>query len=552
MLPAPSVQYAIMRKVRMIIRRTLLIAIGIALLALIVTLLLFQGDFPSAPVTISYVNVDNALVNQPVMDLADPRATVGTDDIYTLHFSTDTSVDVAPGSLIQISHFGQKDDSVQVVISLSKGQISAHVGALTNGRSYFWIRTASGVTVEARQADFLMLADDRNTLIGTRHGNATIVFNNQTFTLTRGSGVTIVRAAPPTAPLPKPKLWATVRVPLFAPDGSRLTMPLTLTHVDSQSGQSSSSADVFYAKSGETLLVPDGIYTPTIKTNMPGVFTLPSVTLPAGQLIEWPVTLSEIQFGVVDSANKPLSGAKLLNVDPSSPGNKPAVLPDTLLVPANKTLNFTLARMEAPDLVQPSGDLSAAPGQHLQIPLRSDLFGGGSLQVSLINPDGSKRATGSVALFTPGTEDTANSTAVQHIKTDETPFFMSRGNYDAVVSFPNSIGRIYPITINANSVTPLSIKLGTLTINYSDNSGRAVSALLYVGSDPDLKRLGQTVDQARNSAYGATLRTGQTLTVPAGDYAFRIDALHSPPAQTVTVLAGQNGPIVVTAVPPSP
>jgi hypothetical protein len=531
-----------MGKVRRLFRRVLLVAVGAALIVFAITMLRYQTGFPAASLTLTYVDAANVPTSRSVGDLANPRADLSASEAFTLHFSTSTTVDVAPGTELQINTFGQQADSVQVVINLRKGQIRCHVGAQPDSRAYFQVVTPVGATVDGRQADFVMAVNDQDALIGARYGSPTVTFSGKVITLTHGSGITLVANAPTTAPVPKSQPWATVRMPLFAPDGTLLSLPLTLARADSQN----SSSDSFYLKSGDTLLIPDGTYTPTIRTNLPGTYALPQISVPAGQFSEWPSTLSELQFGVVDSANKPVSGIKLLNLNS---GSTSAVLPDTLLVPANKTLNFTLARLDAPDQKQPTGDLSAAPGQRLQVPLRSDLFGGGSLQVSLINADGTKHPTGNIALYTPGTEDAPNAVPLLKLKTDETPVFLAHGDYVAMVSIPNSVTRRYPVTITANTMTPLVVKLGALTITYNDSSGHAVSAWLYVASDADLKRLGQTVDQARNSVYGYVLRTGQPLTIPAGDYTFRIDALHSPTAQTITIAPGQNPPLTVTAVP---
>jgi len=530
----------------LIIRRVLLFTIGIEAIVLVIVLLRYQGDFPVGLLTLNYIDASNASINRPIADFANPQESLGLNDSYTLNFSGGTTMEVSPGTQLSIEHFGQELDSVQVLITLRQGQIICHVGAQSNGRAYFRVMMPHGATIDARQSDFIAVVNDTELLIGAQRGTPLITLNGKTISLSHGNGLTLITNGPTAIPSPNPQPWATVRMPLFAPSGTALSLPLTLSRLDNQNTGGAAS---FYMKSGGTLLIPDGVYTPTVRTNAPSPYVLPSITVPAGQLSEWPSTLSELQFGVIDSSSKPVSAIKLLNLNADS---TTTVIPDTLLIPPNKPVNFTLARIDAPDQSQPSGDLLTEPGQRLQVPLRNDLFGGGSLQVSMTNPDGTKRTTGNVVVYTPGTEDNPNTTPLQRFKTDETQVFLGHGDYVVLVSIPNSVTRRYPLTIMANKVTPLVIKLGTLTVIYNDNNSHPVSAWLYVGSDADLKRLGQTVDQARQLVYGFTLRTGMTLTVPIGDYAFRIDALHAPPTQTVTVAPGQNPPITVNAQNPSP
>ncbi|MHB8627057.1 MAG: FecR family protein [Aggregatilineales bacterium] len=548
---------------RKILRFVLLIAIGVALMALAATLSSRYAMFyPVAHATLTVqrgsvqiVHADSrtfqAIPNRnSVVVSQDDVLTVSANGQATLHFNNETGVDLFPGSQLMIAEMRQANTSVQVLLRLDKGQIVGRVGAQPDRRAQFEVWLPFGGHISARQADFVTLVG-HETFVGAVRGIPILTVSDGEIPILPGNGVAIVAELPTDRAHLMPAAWAWVRVSLFQPDGHAVSLPIALTRDDVPE-----AADQFTGESGDTLLVPSGGYKLAVALEAQPAYTLTGLTLRPAQLTEWPLTLSEIQFSFVDSNGNSLpTPALLVGVDKQT-----LLSPDTPILVGPKA-GFTVARADTPDQTQYINDLSATPGQRLSVPVRADLFGAGGLQVKIFDVDNtllSSNAAISIRVYQPGTEDSGVS-PVSTLRNDGSTTLFPPGEYVVVVAplriSPIAMAARYSVTIKAAQTTPLTVKLGILSIYYLDPNGSPLTpSLIYVAVADELRRLNQPIEQLRTLTplYSYNLSPGQTtITVPAGDYAVRVQDRRAPPLKIINVPPGKVTTMFITALGPT-
>jgi hypothetical protein len=248
---------------------------------------------------------------------------------------------------------------------------------------------------------------------------------------------------------------------------------------------------------------------------------------------ELPVTLSEIVFRTTDITGSP-SPFTALNVRGNGSGSARAIPDGGVLVGAGSWTLIT-AREEKPNATQPT-KIDIAPGQRLIVPLKDNLFGGGTVQTRLTMPDGSTPKPVDVMVYPAGNE-TGN--PLLTFKSDSSPQPLPQGKY--VISVRTVIADRREVTVDQSQDVVIDIPLGSLTVNYLDAQGKPAlrGAFVYVASAPNMQRLGLTIDQMRQTPYGRAMRPGDTLLLPTGSYNVLLDDQKDIGQDNVVVLAGK-------------
>ncbi len=517
--------------------RVLLLLVSMAVAAMgYVLYTRYNADFPTAQAILIVqsggVHITHAAGAATDVTSADKSVLISAGDTFetnglaTLSFTDVTAIDLFPGTRLRLDQFGKSGDDLQVSLSVLAGQLVSRIGSFADSRAYYRTILAPQVIAQTQSGQFVAAVSGERVLLGAMNGT-TVVTASDTLTIPEGNGVIIEKGIANTPPQP----WSPVRVPLYRPDGSSLVWPITFS--------SANSTDSFIMVSDRALLMPSGTYTLSVDLLQP--YTLSNIVLVPGKLLELPVTLSELVFNVTDADGKPITSPALIA---SAPNNHQAnVQPNmpVLLGPGSTSLN--IARSDAPDLWQSTGKLDVLPGQRLPVLMRNDLFGSGSLQISVTGTDGTPQ-TARVSIYPEGSDEKA--TATNNYRVESLPPALPRGKYAVVVMVRNSIAARIPVTINTGEVTTLKVEMGTLAVSYTDSAGRAIAQLVYIASEGEMTRLALPIEQMRNTPYGYGLTTGQTIMVPAGRYVVKIGDARVPP-QTVTVTGGQTAQITVTA-----
>jgi len=544
-----------------LVRLALLDGIGIALLALMAIMAgRYAPLFPASHAllivqrgSVQIVQAGNHTVHaipntDSVAVSGSDVLTVAADGRAVLRFSDDTAVDLFPNTQLAVLEVRAGDASVEVQLRLDNGQIAGHVGAQPDRRARFEVALPLGGDVNARQTDFVALVGHK-TFLGAMRGMLTLKYANSEFPISAGNGLEISAEDVANRVHVVPESWAWVRVPLYKPDGSDLTLPITLTR-----DELPTSTDYFAGESGSTLLVPGGSYKLSVALEAQPAYLLSSLTFPAGLLTEWPLTLGEIQFSFIDSSGKTLpTPTFVLEAE-----NQITLPPDTPIL-VGPTAGFTLARADTPDQTQYTGNLTIAPGQHLPLPIRADLFGTGGLQANVLDvnsqPLAASAANVSIKVYKPGTEDTA-APPVGTLRSDNAITLFPPSDYVVVIvplpGSPIAIAARYHVTVNAAQTTALTVKLGTLDVNYVDSSGNSLApSLIYVAAAEEFKQLNGPIEQLQTlmPLYGYNLPPGQTtITVPAGDYAVQVQDKRAPPLSFISVPPGKVTTMFITAL----
>ncbi len=446
------------------------------------------------------------------------------DGWATLHFTDGVTADLFPGSKIRIDRFGSQDSNVQLGLSLLGGELIQHVFGQTDRRSWHTASLVAGGEIGTSNGEYVALVSGDHVTIGTLSGTVTLKTGIEGIPIATNTGLVLRNgktASPATA-------WGTAHVIAYRPNGTSAALPVTMT-ADNQ--------DQFAFSSDRLFALPSGNYALKINTIVP--YALPSVTVFPSTLNEWPITLSEVAFNLVDSAQKPLTAVPLV-----LEGIETLAVGESVLV-APGTIGFRVAREDASDQWQTINQISALPGQHLSVPLRNDLFGGGNLTLTMTAPDGTPQPLGTANVYADGSDE-SGSPSLGPFKTDGSVQVLPKGKYVVVAALSKSIGVRLPIDITTNKTTALTIPFGTLNVNFTDVSGRSSPRLVYIVAAKELLRLKQTVDQMRQTIYGIAINTGVTINVPAGDYVIRTSDPRSSQV-TISIFAGQNSPINLTA-----
>jgi hypothetical protein len=539
-------------------RIVLLLAISLALLALAV---IFNSRYARLfPATQAILTVQRGSIQITQADNQTTRAIPNTDNVAvseneslsvsadgraTLRFTDDTSIELFAGSQLALSEFRQADVSTQVLLRLDSGQLSAHIGAQPDPRAQFVVTLPLGGVVSARQADFTVLVG-HNTFVGALRGTPTLSVASQDLMIPTGTGVVVSTEQVINKVHLAPEDWAWVRVPLYKPDGSAVSLPITMTQDNLPE-----SADYFAGESGDTLLMPGGAYKLAVALDAQPAYVVSGLKFPAGQLSEWPLTLGEIQFSLVDSNGKSLpTPTLLLEKQMTVPPDKPVLV--------GPKAGFNLARADLPDQTQYTGDLSIAPAQHLSVAVRADWFGTGGLQATIIDVDGQtlipSAANVSIRVYKPGTEDSIVP-PVGTLRSDGAVTLFPPGDYTVVVAplggSAIAMAARYSVSIKLAQTTSLVIKLGTLNVSYFDPTNNTfVPTVIYLAVAGVFKQSNLPIEQMATvmPLYSYNLSPRQTtIIVTAGDYAVQVRDRRAPPLKIYTVPAGTNQPIVVKA-----
>ena len=405
-------------------------------------------------------------------------------------------VDLEPGTQIQIVHYGALGGEAQIELALKAGQIHQRIAGYSDRRSVYHLTSPNGA-VETRGGEAIVCLSDNQTMqIGALSGPVTTSAQGQSVTLTEDQGTVIAPGQVPAAAAP----WSRVIVETFRPDGSPVTLPVTLLN--------SKTGDSFRIRSQHPAVVPEGAYRLTIDLLKP--FEVSDLPLASGVLNEAPITLSEIVFTVTTVDGKP-TAYTALNVQGSATVR---ALPDTPVLISPGKWTVIAAREEKPDKIQPV-QLDLLPGQRITVPLRNDLFGGGTVQVHMTALDGSTAAPVNVAVYPAGAE--ANPPLLT-FRSDSGPQPLPEGTYAISVRTP--IAARYEVNVSQGQNTTLQTPLGSITVNYADAQGKPFqgNVIVFIASANEIQRLGLPIDQMRQTPYGVAVSVGTRVTVPAGIY----------------------------------
>jgi hypothetical protein len=368
------------------------------------------------------------------------------------------------------------------------------------------------------------VGNDQGFQVGVAAGQANVTAQNRTISLVENQGVAIVPGQPPGDLV----AWSRVRVSTYRPDGMTVVLPVTLTSTTTNERYEFSSQELF--------AVPEGEYSITIAALKP--YQIEAMSLRSGPLHELPITFAEIEFTTLDEASKPvLYTALTVQGDITE-----RVMPNTGVLISPGKWTIMVAREEKPNAIQPV-DVEVFPGQHHVVSLRNNLFGGGSVSVTVTAPNGSPAESVKVAVYLSGAED---GQPLLIFRSNSPPQPLPEGNY--VISVLTPIGYRKEITIRQNQTESVQVALGTLTVNYTDTQGRPANRTVYIASSENMKRLGMEIVNMRKTPYGVAIGTGRSVTVPVGTYDVVVDDTKDVAQDAVRVGAGQVMTIDLRAV----
>jgi hypothetical protein len=439
-------------------------------------------------------------------------------------------VDLMPDAELEVKLANATGNEGQTELILKTGQVFQQVSGYRSPKSYYAISTA-GVSMHTQGGEVLMhtLAGGI-TQVASASGSAAVTINGKTVALTAGQGLTIK----PGEALPDPVPWSQVSVRTFRPDGSPIALPVSLTNDQSK--------EEFDFISNTAYLVPEATY--TLKLQVLSTYQISDLKLSAAGVNDFPITLSEAIFAIVDADGKPQPYTALaIKGDAQTDA-----LPDTPVLLAPGKSSLIMARTEQPAAVQPV-EVEVEPGQRITFPIRNDLFGGGKIKVDLSDAgEGSVTPTG-VMVYPP---DNENGDPIASFKTDSVSPLVPAGDY--VVSVRTQLAGRYKVTVPQNQTVSLSVPVGYLDITYTEAQGRPVNrnVFIYIASVAEMNRLGLTIDQMRRTPYGLGIPLGTTnkILLPAGSYNILVDDRKDVGLENIEVKAGQTTPVQLVAPAP--
>jgi FecR protein len=432
--------------------------------------------------------------------------------------------ELSPGSELEIAHYGALGSESQIELLLKSGQAWQRAAVYQDGRSLYRLRTPVGM-ISTRSGEFLVIiGDDQESQLGVLAGEATVGAQGRTVTLREGEGTVIAPGRPPTDPTP----WSRVRVATYRPDGSAVTMPVTLWNTKTGSR--------YEFPSQMPYIVPEGSYNLSVEALE--AYQVNDLALVPGNWNDLPVTLGELVFATTDAVGNPVAFSAL-NVQGTSALR--AVPDAAVLISPGKWTVFA-AREEKPNAIQ-QAKVDVLPGQRVVVPLRNDLFGGGTVQPQVTAIDGSPFPPVVVHVYAAGYENGQPLLAFKSDRTQPLP----EGNY--VISVRTPVAQRFEVTIKQNQEIPLQVQLGAIAVEYTDTAGHTDprNVLVYIASSPDMQRLGLPIDQMRQTPYGIAVNCCQPVWVPAGVYNVVVDDSADTGQKNVRVEAGQTVPVVLKA-----
>jgi hypothetical protein len=108
-----------------------------------------------------------------------------------------------------------------------------------------------------------------------------------------------------------------------------------------------------------------------------------------------------------------------------------------------------------------------------------------------------------------------------------------------VISVLTPIAYRSEVSIRQNQTASVQVQLGTLTVNYADTQGRPANRTVFIASVDNMKRMGKTIVEMRQTPYGVAVGTGRSVSVPAGAYDVLVDDTKDVNQDGVRVGAGQ-------------
>lgn len=449
----------------------------------------------------------------------------------TLHFATDVESDLFPGSKLRIDRLNGQDADVQLDMTLLSGQLVNRTGSQTDRRAHDVVTLAPDSTVTANNAEYAATVHADRVMLGTLAGRVLFKVSDKTVDVPTGSGVSLSKDQP----VPQPTAWGSLRVSTYRADGTVIALPIIVI---------SPNNDQFTFSSARVFLIPPDTYGLSVDTLAP--YKVSALTVAASKLTELPITFGEIKFSLIGGSG---NSVKTPALSISSDSRSDMLAPDAPLLVSPGIVALNVATSDAPDKTQPTGQIAVLPGQRITITLRSDLFGSGSVQITVANPDGSAQTAANAAIYKDGADESGS--PLLNVKSDGTSQPLPLGNYVAIVlPTSDSIATRIPFQINKGQVTPVNVLLGSLTVTFTDSKGKPVSKLVYIRAASQMTA-NLSLDQMRAKPYGIAVYSGRTLALPVGDYVVHVDDFSHPPAQTATVTAGQNTMIIVSPVSPS-
>jgi hypothetical protein len=483
------------------------------------------ADFPAAQATL-VVRSGTALIVRPAGEPesieAGKQALINNKDAITMNGQgslafAGAQADLAPGTEIEIAHYGALGDEAQVELLMKSGQVWQRLKSYQDWRSQYRLRFPGG-TVSTRAGGVMVnITADQAVQVGAQSGEATVNAQDRSVTLASGQGTEIAPGQPPA----EMTSWSPVRVLTYRADSSPVVLPASLTNVK--------TGDTYMLQSQETYVVPAGTY--SLNVEALESYQVSELALSPDTLNEAAVTFSEVVFITTDVNGNPVPYTGL-NVQGNS--SVRAVPDSAVLVSPGKWTVFA-AREEKPSAIQPV-DVELLPGQRKVVALRNDLFGGGSVQVHVVAMDGSTMPPVNVFVYAVGNE---NSQPLLTFKSDTTPQALPNGKY--VLSVRTTLAQRFEVEIKENQNVSRDVRLGALNVTYTDVSGHINprSVLLYIASTPDIRRLGVAIEQMRRTPYGMALNCCTQVFLPAGLYNVSISDSAGIGQQNVLVEGGK-------------
>jgi hypothetical protein len=430
-------------------------------------------------------------------------------------------LELTAGTEMILRRYLSRDNEAQIDLELVKGQVVQHINGYSNPRSIYSLH-AGNSTLFTRGGDFITHRSREG--VGwhvSALGVADVTANSQSVHLQTNMGTYLRPKEPPTIPT----LWGQVNVPTFKPDGTAIELPVQMVN--------QKTSEQFDYVSNKTFLVPAGTYRLQITTLV--TYTIDDITITANTFQEFPVTFSEVVFNVVNQSDVSLTYTALTlkgDLETRAVPNTP------VLVPPGKT-RIIAAREENPELLQPI-DLDILPGQQILLPVRDDLFGGGTIQVKLGTIDDEAVDPIEIDVYLADKED---GPPVDTFKSDATSMLLPPGNYVVIVNA--QIAGRYEISVKENEQAVLDAPLGYLDVDYLDEQGEPItkrSIFIYIASMGEMRRLGLSIEQMRSTRFGKALSAANTdkLLVPAATYNILVDDLVNVSKDSVEVPSGRT------------
>lgn len=414
----------------------------------------------------------------------------------------------------------------EVELYLESGQISGRA-ALPPETQFVITSRAGEVALATGDSEFFAYANaDGLFQVGLRSGTAIARATNnrgQSVQVSAGQGTTLRPGQPAAAAA----AWSAVRSALYQADGRPADAPLSLVNM-TEGGR-------YWLRPGQYGLVPGGTY--ELQADLLTLYRAPYLSLATGRMNQLPITLSEVVFDLVDTAGVSIPDAELIVRSGDTTRSVRSGQP-VLISPGKWKLQ--VSRAAAPDLLF-LADVALSPGQRQSVRMRTDLFGGGTPQIQVLNPNEQPAKPVEVYVFQSGKE--AEKPLAQFWMND-TPPLLPEGTY--VISVRTSVAARFEVRIQGGRQNkPIIVRQGTLQVDFRRANGQITTRNVYVANaeimakykveDPRALR-----DLPGASAYVIAVETGQEVMLPVGEYNVLVDDTVDVREDMVNITAGKK------------